>query len=277
MTQLRFVGRAVAALSLPTLAGLAYLHASGAPSRYLATNAVALAIAGVWIASAPVISTVAVRRFLLAVTLVALFVPLTSGPAVGGVQRWLPLGPFTLHAGMLAIPALSVLAAEQRGSAPALLSIALFATLLQPDMASAAALTLAAIGLADATRDWRYVVVAVAGFVVALVAATQGELPAQPHADRVIGLLARTDPLAALGLLIATLAGFALVLGVPAGSMASRKALAGSFYGFAFAGLVSNYPSPLVGYGAAAILGYGIALGLLRDDVKGARPDPTLT
>ena len=34
--------------------------------------------------------------------------------------------------------------------------------------------------------------------------------------------------------------------------------------GFALAGLIAAYPQPLVGYGASAILGYGLALALLQ-------------
>ena len=141
--------------------------------------------------------------------------------------------------------------------------MALLAALLQPDMATGAALTLAAFGLYDATKDWRYGVVAAAAFVVSLVAAIHGELPAQPFVERVTFLLAKTEPLAALGLVASLLASFVLITGGFAGREASRKALAGSLFGFCFAGHVSNYPSPLIGYGASPILGFGIGLALL--------------
>ena len=41
-----------------------------------------------------------------------------------------------------------------------------------------------------------------------------------------------------------------------------RHALAGSLFGFSLAAIVSNYPSVLIGYGAAPIIGYGLALAL---------------
>ena len=41
-----------------------------------------------------------------------------------------------------------------------------------------------------------------------------------------------------------------------------RHALAGPLFGFSLAATVSNYPSVLIGYGAAPIIGYGLALAL---------------
>ena len=253
---------AIMTLAIPVLAGLAYLYAFGAPLRYLAINAAALGIAALWIAFAPSFARWA-RLAAIAAAMTLLFLPLASGPAVSGVMRWLPLGPFTLHAGMIAIPVLAALVGEEEAYAPGLLSLALLAALLQPDLATGAALMLAAVGLHEATRDWRYGLVAIVAFVVSIVAAMRGELPAQPFADRIVVLLALTDPIVALGLLMTLIASFFMIVGAVPGREASRKALAGSLFGFSVAGILSNYPSALIGYGAAAILGFGLALGLL--------------
>ena len=256
-------GIAVLALAVPVLAGLAYLFAFGSPPGFLVVNVGALGIAVAVIGLAPDALPKIARRVLIGIALIPLFLPLLTGPAVNGVERWLPAGPFTLHAGMLVVPMLMVLAGKEPDLAPGLLSAALLAALLQPDMATGAALTLAAFGLYDATKDWRYGVVAAAAFVVSLVAAIHGELPAQRFVERVTFLLAKTNPLAALGLVAALLASFALIAGGFAGREASRKALAGCLFGFCIAGHVSNYPSVLIGYGASPILGFGIALALL--------------
>lgn len=261
---------AILALAIPVMAGLAYLFSFDAPRSYLLVNGAALSVAAMWIAFAPAPSSTAARRALIAALLLALFVPLATGPFLSGVARWLPVGPFHLHAGMLAVPLLAVLAGDEPDHAPGILSIALLAALLQPDMATGAALMLAAVGLYDATKDWRYGVFAIVAFTASLVAATRGELPAQPFVERVIFLLARTDPLAALGLLATLLASFYLIVGAMPGHTASRKALAGSLFGFSFAGLVSNYPSALIGYGAAPIVGFGLALGLLVGSPRAA-------
>lgn len=271
---MRARGFAFAALAVPVAAGLAYLALAEAPRSYLIVNAGALAVAALTIAAMPAIRGVAVRRVLITVCLALLFAPLLTGPAISGVARWLPAGPFQLHAGMLAVPVLAVLVGEERELAPGILSIALFAALLQPDMAIAAALLLAAFGLYDATKDWRYGLFAAVAFTVALVAAVRGELPAQPFVERVIFLTARTEPLAALGLLAALVAAFYLIVAALPGAEASRKALAGSLLGFAFAGTVSNYPTPLIGYGASPILGFGLALALLAARRKDFPPPP---
>ena len=265
-------GIAVLALAIPVLAGLGYLWAFDAPRSYLAVNAGALLLAVAAIASCPAPRTATIRRALIAVALLLLFLPLLTGPQVSGVARWIPLGPFTLHAGMLAVPTLTMLAGEEPDYGPGLLSVALLPVLLQPDMAIGAALTLAAFGLYDATKDWRYGLFAAVSFTASLVAAVHGELPAQPFVERVIFLLSRTDLLAAIGLTLALLASFALIVSAFPGREASRKALGGALFGFTFAGHVSNYPSALIGYGAAPILGFGLALALLADGRTSAAP-----
>ena len=109
---------AVLALAIPALAGLAYLFAFGAPSRFLAVNAGALAIAVVVIGFAPNALSNITQRMLIGIALILLFVPLLTGPTLNGVERWLPLGPFTLHAGMLVVPMLMVLAGREPGPRP---------------------------------------------------------------------------------------------------------------------------------------------------------------
>ena len=95
-------------------------------------------------------------------------------------------------------------------------------------------------------------------------AVLRGELPAQPFVERVLVDLALREPLAALGLGMALLAGFLMIAHALPAAKSTRHALAGSLFGFSLAAFVSNYPSVLIGYGAAPILGYGLALALAR-------------
>lgn len=265
---------AILALAIPGLAGLGYLWAFDAPRSYLAINAGALIVAVLAIVFRPRHLSTLARRGLIALALLLLFVPLATGPSLGEVERWVPIGPFMLNAGLFVMPALSVLLGRETEYAPSLTGVAVLAALLQPDLALGAALTVMTLGLYDATKDWRYGIVVVVAFTASLVAATQGELPAQPYADRVIFLLARTDLLAALGLAASLLASFVLIL-AGAGCEPARKALAGALFGFTFAGHVSNYPSPLVGYGPTAIVGFGLALALLNmSGSQKAAPEP---
>lgn len=248
------------ALALPVLGGIGALWLMGAPSTFLLVNAVALLLGLTIIALLPQLDTLMTRRFVVSALLVLLVLPLLTGPYVNGIARWLPMGPFTLHAGMLAIPLLAALAAlDEDYSAPILLAGILVAA-LQPDAASGLALTFAAMGIYNAKRDWKDGVVAGTGFFATLVMWVRGELPAQPFVERVLVDVAVVQPLAAFALLACLVASFLLILHALPALMAQRHALAGTLFGFSIAAVLSNYPSALIGYGAAPILGFALAL-----------------
>ncbi|MEX0342879.1 MAG: hypothetical protein AB3N06_09845 [Erythrobacter sp.] len=253
---------ALIAIALPVLSGLAYLWQTGAPQAYPATNAAALGLAAVLVYSAPAIETPKARRILAAALIALLFLPLLTGPQVNGIARWLPLGPVALHAGALALPPLLVLAARDEDFAPPILLAALLAATLQPDAATGLAVVMAAVGLYNAKGDWRLVPVVAIAFFASLLAGLRGELPAQPYVERVLIQQAMEHPLGALGLAGALLACFLLIAHALPAEKPVRHALAGGHFGFSLAAVVSNYPSILVGYGAAPILGFGLAVGL---------------
>ena len=188
------------ALGIPVAAGLLYLVLGSAPLAYPLANALALLIAVPIAAFAPLRLAEREQRVLTLVLLALLFVPLVSGPHLGTVARWLPLGPVNLHTGALALPALVVLAARDEDYAPPILLAALLAASLQPDAATALAVMMAAVGLYNAGQDWRMVPVAGIAFLASIGAVLRGELPAQPFVERVLVDLALREPLAALGL-----------------------------------------------------------------------------
>lgn len=257
------------ALALPVLAGLAWMAYAGAPVHYLAINTGALIAGLVLVALLAAPSGRRLQRIMIVTLLALLFVPLATGPELNGIARWLPLGPFLLHAGMLALPAIAVLAEREPDYAPPILLAAAFAALIQPDAALGFAVLGAGAGLYFAKPSWKPGVVAVIAFVASLIAAMHGELPAQPFVERVLVDAARVQPLMALGLLLAWLACFLLILKAAPMPTAERFALAGTLGGFMLMALLSNYPTPLIGYGAAPILGYALALGLNRASATG--------
>ena len=255
---------ALLALGVPVLAGLACVAAMGAPLSYLAINAAALGLVLPWIVFGRMPASAGARRALIMGLLALLFVPLLAGPHLNGIARWLPLGPFMLHAGALAFPALAVLAAREQDYAAPILLAALLAASFQPDAALGFAVVGAAVGLHDAMRDWQVGGVVIVGFFASIMAALKGELPAQPFVERVLVDAAMIQPLLGLALFAALAGGFVLMLKrVPLGRDA-RMALSGSLFGFSLMAVLSNYPSVLIGYGAAPILGYGFALGLIE-------------
>jgi hypothetical protein len=255
---------ALTALALPVLAGIGYMSAAGAPRTFLAVNALALGAGIVW-ASFGRAPSDAIHRRILAIALLALFaLPLLTGPSLDGVARWIPAGPVTLHAGLLAVPALALLAANDRAYGPALLLAAGAVGLLQPDAASVLAVAGAAVAIALTARDRRFGLVAVVATVAAVIAFRRPDLPAQPFVEHVIADAAGEAVIAAIGLSFALLVSALLVGLFTHRDRSVRAALAATLLGFAGASLIGSYPTPLVGYGASAILGFALALGLRR-------------
>ncbi|MEZ5682087.1 MAG: hypothetical protein R3E14_12430 [Erythrobacter sp.] len=260
---------AAIALGLPVLAGIAYLWFGGAPPAYPVINAAALALGLGVLLLPPIDPGVRTRRVAIFLMLALLFVPLATGPHISGIARWLPLGPFQLHAGSLLLPSLTVLAAREREYAPPILLTALLAAFVQPDAATGYAVMFSAVGLYIATSDWRLVPVVAIAFLASLIAGFRGELPAQAFVERVLIQLAFDAPLVGLALLLALLGGFFTMVHALHTPRPERHALAGALFGFSLAALVSNYPSVLIGYGAAPIIGFGAALSLARHTPSG--------
>lgn len=273
MTVLRATYRdripALLALALPVAAGLAWMASAGAPPTYPATNAAALLLASAWVVLSRAPKSGRAARIAAAVLLAALALPLATGPYMASISqdavaRWVPLGPVTLHAGMVVIPPLAVLAARDARFGWATLAVAVVIVLFQPDAASGFALTFAAVGLHHATKDWRIGAVAVGGFFASLLMSVSGELPPQDYVEQVVQQSVASG-IAVTLLLVASLgACFLLTVFAAPLERSARLALAGSLFGFVIMAMMSTYPTPLIGYGAAPILGLGLALGLVR-------------
>lgn len=253
---------AMVVLAIPTLAGLAFMSLSGAPDRYLLINGITLVAALAWLAAARISPSLNGARIVGAAMLALLTVPLLTGPEINEVSRWIPLGPFQLHSGMIAVPLLAGVAAMDREYSPAWLLSAIFLCLLQPDGASVFALMVVAVGLYFAWRTWQPGVVAMVAFFAGILASLRRELPAQPFVEHVLADALRANIAVGLGLLVATLVTFALILVAIRQPRAVRYAMAGSFAGFSITALMSNYPTPLIGYGAAPLIGYALALSI---------------
>ncbi|WP_432768266.1 MAG: hypothetical protein HEQ22_12675 [Sphingopyxis sp.] len=257
-----------AALVAAVASGLLVFRIGGAPAAYLPLNAGSLLLAVIAMFAMPA-GRLGSRGAIgiVALGLAAIGATLVSGIDLDGVRRWLPVGPVRLHAALLLLPAM--LAAlprlSDRWQLAAVTAVAAI-ILLQPDFA--AALALAAGYIASHGRRWREPVIA-AGHGVALLCA--------------IASLFRADPLAPVrfvehmvadswvlhpgfGLLMVAALLFAILAPVLAKRFdrASALGVAGAWGGFTAASLVGAYPTPLAGYGAAAIVGYGLAIAVLR-------------
>lgn len=253
---------ALFAMAAPVLAGIAWMGWAGSPESYRVVNAAALAAVTVWLVFARSPATTLQWRLLAIAALFAMCLPFLTGPGINGVTRWIALGPVGLNSGALAVPALAVAAVKDREWGAWLLGAALLPLTAQPDAAAGLAVTFAAVGIHDRTKDWRFGLVCIAGFSLTISMALRGELPPQAFVERVLPDAAGTGLPWALLLAGAMVASFFIMLKALRATPAASYAMAGSLFGFAIMALISHYPYPLVGYGAAPILGFGLALGL---------------
>ena len=208
---------------------------------------------------------------LVAACALALVWTLMTGVTLEGARRWLAVGPVQLHTAFLALP-LAVWAFargfEDRRVAPLAAGLS-FALLYQHDAASSLAWAFA-IGAATLVQRTRqmvpWAVVAVAA-VFAYAAWTEPDtLPALPYVEGLLAANFATSPV--VGALAAILmfslpAPFVLVAASRPERRAEALALAALWAGWIFGNLFGNYPAPVLGYGAAPILAWGLSIGLI--------------
>jgi len=253
------IGCAVAATGL----GLAYMMAAGAPLRYLAINAGALAL-GIGLAGLmPVMRATARQESGLGTLALGVFLVASSlfGVTANGATRWVVVGGFSLQPSLLFIPMMVV---QFGGSRDALstwgLALTGVAMALQPDRGMAGVLVVGLMAVAVLRLERRVFIalaVAVAGFVATLIQIDVQ--PAMPFVDQIFFSSFEVHPLAGL----AVCGGAALLL-APAfigGAGDSDRGHARVPFGAIWlaviiAAALGNYPTPVVGYGGSAIIGY---------------------
>lgn len=247
--------------------GLAYLQMAGAPTRYLAINGAALALGLVLAAMMALFVPTHGRGAGAAVLTMALGLLVTAliGDQVDGAARWVKLGPLAVQPSLIVLPWMILSFARERSAMGLAGMIAAAAAMaIQPDRAMAGMLVAGLAGLVAMRRDragFVALIASVAAFGVTLV---RGDtLPPAPFVDRI--LISAFDVHAAAGL--AVVGGSALLV-VPAlvqwrGNREVQSAFAGVWLAVIAAAALGNYPTPLVGFGGSAILGYLLSLSLL--------------
>lgn len=255
-----------------TMLGLAYLAMAGAPDRYLIVNATALLIglammaivARGWRGLTPVI-VVAIGGIIAALLLATS----VAGVHVDGATRWVAIGPLRLQPALILLPLLVLAFAHLPGKAMlGIVLIAAAAVALQPDRQCAGALFAATAALALVTRNPTHRLAAIGTALAFAVTLWRPDtVPAVPMVERVLYDAFDIGPAAALAVWI----GVALLplpaLAVRPGKETQRgvsAAFAAFWISVVLAALLGNYPTPLVGYGASAILGYLIGLPWLN-------------
>lgn len=252
--------------------GLFYLTLAGAPLRYLGINVGALAIG---LAMSAMLGSVPGdgRRWTGGTTIaiaVALLATALLGTKAEGVARWVYVAGLVVQPSLILLPVTLVAFARDR-TATATVGVvaAALAIALQPDRAMAGMLVLGLVVLAALRRD-RFVTVAlaaaVAGFAATL--ARADALPAMPYVERVLS--SSFDAHLAAGVAVWTGSALLLVPAIVGWRRDTENRAAYATFGAVWlaailAAAVGNYPTPLVGYGGSAIIGYVLSLlGLPR-------------
>lgn len=207
-----------------------------------------------------------------AVTLVlgaALLATALFGVPVEGATRWVRLGAVSLQPSLIVLPFIIVAFAGRRDMpATCGLLLASLAVAIQPDRAMAGVLA-AGLGVLAIARPDRWTLAALLGAATAFAATLvrADRLPAVPYVDQIFYTSFEVGALAGL----AVLAGSLLILApAAAGRLADPNrgevyAVFGAVWlAIVAAAALGNYPTPLVGYGGSAILGYLLSLSMFR-------------
>ncbi len=249
------------------LLGIVYMVIADAPLRYLGINIGALGI-GLSMLGILGHAATADRRWTDAaiVTMAgALLATALLVAEVDGAARWVNLAGLAIQPSLILLPVLLVAFARTRSAtATTGIVIAAVAMALQPDRAMGGMLALCVSILTVIRRDRQTVIAfaaGVAGFAATLMRADT--LPAASYVDQI--LYSSFDVHAGAGLAVWGGAALMLVPGIVGFSRDPDNRVVYAAFGAAwFAAIVAaalgNYPTPVVGYGGSAIVGYVVSL-----------------
>ena len=252
--------------------GMAYLQLAGAPPRYLLVNFAALVLgATAWLAlgraggerlSRAGVATLALSAPLL---VTALF-----GVVVDGASRWVNIGPLGVQVSLIVLPVMILLYARRPDAiGTAGMVVAAAALAIQPDRAMAGVL-LASLAALLVAAPGRLALLAAAAATLAFgwTLLVPDNLPASPFVDRVFHTAFDVHALAGTAVLVGAAALLVpAILGGLSGGAGRPAILAfgACWAAVLLAAVLDNYPTPLVGYGGSAVLGYLLSVALLPD------------
>ena len=247
--------------------GVIYMAFANAPTRYLGINLGALAI-GLTMLALLGRTVMAGQRWKdggIVTIAGALLATALFGLQVDGAARWVSLGGLAIQPSLLLLPVMIVAFSSIRSALSTVgIIAAATAMALQPDRAMAGMLALSLAVLAIIRRD-RHVALALAASLTsfAVTLARADTLSAVPYVDQILYL--SFDVHFGVGLMVS--GGVALLL-VPAivgwsrdpDNRATYAAFGAAWFAVIMAAAIGNYPTPIVGYGGSAIIGYALSL-----------------
>lgn len=242
------------------LLGCGYQWAAGAPAHYPLLSLAALGLALALHFAVPKVSPRAATIILWGGALI-LLATAALGTEIDSIRRWIAVGPVAVQSSLLLVPVMLILYARQsNASCSGAVVLAAAALALQPDRAMGSVLALVLIYLAVLDRR----TVALATALLASIAALLGWMQADTLAP-----VAFVEGVLADALHYHSLLGLAMAAALLTALLAGGGGRAGQVFGLCWAliilaSLLGAYPSPLIGYGVSAILGYWLSLALVR-------------
>lgn len=273
---------AALAATAAVMTGVVHLHVADASSSMILLNIASLGVGLALLAGAAVWRGLPESARTVAAIIMAGLLVLTNlfGVSSHGVVRWVAAGPLLVQSSLILLPALLMMFARKTTAAgTAALVVAAVAMAMQPDRAMAGAMAAGIAMLWLLSRNWQVKIVLAAsalGFVATLVQADN--LPPVRFTEGVFTQTWQAHPL--LGFAVAS-AGALLLL--PAAAFGTRDrdaarqcAVFGAVWlAIILAAVIGNYPTPLVGYGGSAIIGYLLSACMLppRQPARDRLPD----
>lgn len=254
--------------------GLTYLAMAGAPPRYLLVNTAALAIGFLLLGLALPLAHARYRARALVTLALAVMLLLATlfGRSVDGATRWLQLGGLTVQPSLILLPLLAVNFARSRNLlSTAGVGVAALALAIQPDRAMAAALAASMLALVIRQQDRHgFIALAASLAAFALTMVRPDTQAAMPYVDQIFYTAFLVSPLAGLAVVAgAVLLPMPGLVGYRGQEPSACAVFAAMWLTIVIAALVGNYPTPLVGYGGSAIIGYALTLAAFPRRVGG--------
>jgi hypothetical protein len=221
------------------LLGFAFMAAAGAPIRYFAVNAGAFLLGLIALAAMRGARLGAVITGLFAVAMAGILLAVSLvGVSADGVSRWVRVGGVLIQPSLILIPVLVLGFVHLRTALSALaLVIAAVALALAPDRAMAGALVAGLAIIAATRRGWlEMATLSAASVALAVTLMRPDPSAAVAFVDQILFSAFTVHPLAGLGV------------------------WGGVWLAAVTAAALGNFPTPVVGYGGSAILGYLIGL-----------------